>query len=289
MNNINPNTPKSNKDIILEIIATGISRYSANLELCKKAFSEESVHGLRVSIRRLITIVRVINKIIPNENVPSLLSSFKSHLKLFNPLRDTQVMMLKIEEMAQRHPALEVFGSELKEREKNYILALKKGIQHLSFSRIQPALDEMNESLGASVVSGSIIFAHIINSMNSSFTKVIELNNIATSDNMESLHKVRLAFKKFRYRAEAFTNIINYPECRRKQLGKFQDTLGAIQDNSVLMKNIEEFSINNNLEKDFLPAIIELREEGVLLVNNYFSNSDFIFNFWSLPQPPALS
>lgn len=281
------NTSKSNKEIILEIFEAGISKYSANLKLCKKVFSEESVHDLRVSIRRMITIDRVMNKIIPNDNVSSVISYLKSQIKIFNPLRDTQVIMIKIQEMIQIHPTLEIFDSELKERENNYILSLKKQIQNLSFPRIKPAFEELNELFNVSNVSDRIISALIINCINSSFTKVIELNDIASSDNRRSLHKVRLAFKKLRYQIEAFSKIINYPENRRKDIGKFQDILGAIQDNSVLMKNIKEFSVDKHLEKDFSSSIIEINKEGNLLVNNYFNNSNCLFDFWSLPEPPV--
>ncbi len=281
-------TSKSNKQIILEIFGAGISRYSSNLEFCKKAFSEESVHDFRVSVRRLITIVRVMNKIVPNHNASPLISLLKSQLGLFNPLRDTQVMILKIQEMSQNHPELEIFGSELKKRERTYIISLKNQIRDLSLSRVEPVFEKITESYFISNVSDSIINAHIINTLNSSFTKVIELNDIASPDDAGTLHRVRLAFKKFRYRAEAFSEIINYPESIRKELGKVQDILGAIQDNSVMIENIREFASDKHLEKVFSSLIIEIKKEGDLLINNYFSSSIRLFDFWSLPGAPAI-
>ena len=100
-------------------------------------------------------------------------------------------------------------------------------------------------------------------------------NNNASIRNPETFHKVRIAFKKFRYEAEHLSSILNFDDNYFIDLKILQTILGKIQD-EIVFGNMMNMYIG--LKKMKLPAKIKSEHNRNLksLIEEYLSNPDFI-------------
>jgi hypothetical protein len=74
-----------------------------------------------------------------------------------------------------------------------------------------------------------------------SLNKLIERIKSRSIDEAEDIHKIRIEFKKFRYKVEVLSNIIDIEESKLDRLKMYQDKLGEIQDYEVLINGIKKY------------------------------------------------
>jgi CHAD domain-containing protein len=82
--------------LLTKTAKTRLRNLRAQAKLCRKQFSEEAVHDLRVAMRRLLALVDFLNFFAASPALRKVRRSLKSHLDAFDALRDTQVMLMGI-------------------------------------------------------------------------------------------------------------------------------------------------------------------------------------------------
>jgi CHAD domain-containing protein len=114
------------------------------------------------------------------------------------------------------------------------------------------------------------------------FNGVISRFKLAKQDNVGSIHKVRLSFKKFRYTMEIIQPLKNFEPEVFLEMSDFQTILGNIQDHTVFIRKIFEFSESQeHVSKElFKPIEEEQIIEREKLIEDFFSNFNKFYSFW---------
>ena len=271
---------------------------------CKSFFSENSVHDLRVSIRKLSALCYALNVFSDSPYLLSISKEIKKYLKLLNPLRDTQVQILAVQNMFFSYPLLIDFYKYLLNLEKELIAKINKNLQKINLDFFESQILFLkidlkkihfeNFDIQKIIKLKSDIFFDItvyfedinkilINSTNikqeekklNNFVDSFEIKNEWT-EILGKLHKLRLSFKRYRYLSEIIKNVTNSDSQILKNMQGIQDQLGEIQDSQVFLNSIRDFYKNSNtiynyrLNKVF-KDLIKKQNQSVI---NFFNNKE---------------
>src|SRR5690242_780450 len=135
------------RDLLLDSLDKRSAAYREKLKSCRAEFSEEAVHDLRTSIRRLLAILDVIAFVTSASRIGKLSDRLKGQLDESSNLRDLQVMIDKIAEDVIASPELEPFQAYLEKREKRQQRTLEKRIQDIKPKDIGNRLLKVQEAL----------------------------------------------------------------------------------------------------------------------------------------------
>lgn len=218
-------------------------KFCEELEYCKETFNETSVHDLRVSIRRLSALLFVLEELFKIDYIDQMKSELKKILKVLSPLRDTQVQLLLIHKLYYSHPILFYFYNYILKREDKLIkkaTKILKKIDNTSFNGIIFHL-----SLYIKNYPENFNKYHFKQIIDTTYEALCDRINQLDIEDATTIHKIRLAFKSFRYTIEVFAPIFDITKKELKILQNFQDTLGTIQDYDVLKKRIGKFISKN--------------------------------------------
>lgn len=243
--------------IMLSSIDKVLIYYNQNFKDVKKKFSEKSVHDLRVTIRRFLAVLNVLNKEVSSGYVQLLRKKLKKELKLYNPLRDNQVQMLKIEKLTSIYPILSNFYNFLKVKELEILNIIKTKLENKSADEINEAVFFLKLQLKQIIPKSQISKTALIKRAYDEYQSVLERSSQLDKNNLDSFHKLRLAFKRFRYTMEFLEPFLNLTNTYFKQLKGFQDILGEIQDNRVLFENLNHWILNYDISRqaEYFPVI----------------------------------
>ena len=217
--------------------------------------TENEIHDKRVILRRIFPILAAYKM------NPSKIKNGEKAFKLFGKLRDIQVQMLKVESLEQTpeilkyHAYLKEFELELKEKVSKFC---KK--KELVFPGIKK--------------KSKLDTSKIIIKTYKSLSKLIERINSRSIDDAEDVHKIRIDFKKFRYKVEILSYLEHIEESKLDMLKMYQDKLGDIQDYEVLINGIKKYCKKRKLEEDELIDVFE-HDQNTLIEN--FDNQIELF------------
>jgi len=217
--------------------------------------TESEIHEKRVILRRIFPILAVYKM------NPSKIKNGEKAFKLFGKLRDIQVQMMKVGSLEQTpeiikyHAYLKEFESDLKEKVSKFF---KK--KELVFPGIKK--------------KSKLDTSKIISKTDKSLSKLIVRIHSRSIDDAEDVHKIRIEFKKFRYRVEILSYLENIEESKMDMLKMYQDKLGEIQDYEVLINGIKKYCKKRKLEEDDLIDVFE-QDQNTLIEN--FDNQIELF------------
>jgi len=217
--------------------------------------TENEIHDKRVILRRIFPILAAYKM------NPSKIKNGEKAFKLFGKLRDIQVQMMKVESLEQTpeiikyHVYLKEFETELKGKVSKF--CKKKEL-------VFPVIKKKSKLETSKVISKT----------EKSLNKLIERINSRSIDDAEDVHKIRIEFKKFRYRVEILSYLEDIEESKLDMLKMYQDKLGDIQDYQVLINGIKKYCKKRKLEEDDLIDVFE-HDQDTLIEN--FDNQIELF------------
>lgn len=227
--------------LLLEAMEDRWKSYRMELKRCRVKFSHGVVHDLRVATRRMLAFIQLLNSISPCRRLQKLTSSFKNRLNEFDDLRDTQVILAEIAEIIQELPQLQDFRKYLQSVEKRLLRSLRKKIKQLESSEVAKRIRKTHEAIETE--TNGDLRSQIMQAVDDVYfiTKQrlggIDITCSAT------IHRVRIAFKSFRYMVEIVYPLLNgFPMENLKRMNDYQSLMGEIQDAEVFAHNFADFS-----------------------------------------------
>jgi phosphohistidine phosphatase len=217
--------------------------YMTCLEGFRQKAGGRNVHDLRVSIRRLMTIIELIERFDSDNAAERTRIMLKDQLSELGDLRDTHVEIVTIREYLKQMPELKEFSDDLSDRERGHLNAAKKILSKSDTGLIQNAISRSRIRLEArrTTIDASGANKIIRDALDRSFDNVNKKLKFVTTADYSTIHRLRLAFKPFRYQLEMLRSLIPLD---RKQLRTAQSLarmMGQIQNLQVLMKDLAEF------------------------------------------------
>ncbi|HEX6032904.1 MAG TPA: CHAD domain-containing protein [Anaerolineales bacterium] len=267
---------------LLEALDQRWEKYRAELKRCRAEFSNEAVHDLRVACRRMLAFGRLMNSISPHPRLQKLNRAFKDQLDEFDDLRDIQVILAEISETIQELPQLQEFQDHLQDREKSLLKALRKKLRVIDLFDVSKRIRRLRESLKAEPNDNFIGTA--LQAVDDSFLVTRQRRNWINPAQATSIHRVRVAFKTFRYMVEIIHPVLpDYPGENLKCMHDYQSLMGEIQDVEVIMQALADAPVRVSA---FDPGPVRGYYERchAKAVSAYLERKDQLDTFWR-PAP----
>jgi CHAD domain-containing protein len=180
-------------------------------------------------------------------------------MKKFGPLRDIQVQLISVGGLRKEFPEMAAYFHELLRREEAFTEKLKTEIGRYEAGEFDGTLFFMKYDIKYKFNNSGSAFDSLFESVGKAFEKVLRRNMDVDPARPETIHRVRVAFKKYRYMVEHLKKFIDIGEEGMAALKDFQTIMGEIQDNRVLSESLDEYIA----AQDEIPvkAFVDIREE----------------------------
>ena len=256
------------------------------LRKARKKPSEKAVHDLRVAVRRMLSMLVLLETVLPARDARKTRRDLRKLMGKLGPLRDLQTQILQSDELLGGFPQLTAFRKHLMKEERRQIRRVEQALEKFSPAEFGKTTDALLSQLIATLQPGAdrALGGRIVASMEDTYRRVLALRDRTNPKNTATIHKMRIAFKKFRYMAEITAPY--FPRLNRERLAEmhdYQDRMGAIQDVETLLGTMVLFRKKSGLTS-ILVVENELRRRRQRLIDEFMRTVDEIRFFWSTAQ-----
>ncbi len=240
-----PKLSREVHDFLGGLLARQFRQYRKRVRLCRRKFSKKAVHDLRVSIRRLLATVELVGGFLPARRAKRVRRVLKHELDAFGELRDLQVQLSQLAAPVPSDAVERQLRRVLCKRESACVRAARKAVKHWKPGRLAGGIAEFDDALrkrGKGRV-GQRDFAALLHRTDEAFARVEALRALILPSDPGTIHRTRVAFKRFRYMVEALAPLLpTVSKSRLRALHAYQNRMGRIQDATVLLRSAEEFA-----------------------------------------------
>ncbi|TAL70293.1 MAG: CHAD domain-containing protein [Bacteroidetes bacterium] len=278
---------ENQKDKIITFFVNALEKvfanYSKRYNSCIKNFSDDSVHDLRVSIRRFTALLKLLESLYPNEYISQLKRVIKQQLKAFSKLRDTDVQIGNLKDVIHKEPVLYTFYNSLLKNETDLINGIQESLPDYNIIEIEGLVLFIRMELKKQIYANPVSENQIIMIAKQAFIRVFDLYEEANAEDLDSVHKVRLAFKNYRYLMEIIQTMEPDTKYNFEAMKEFQTILGNIQDNVSLLRDLQSFisfqwEIPDDAYKPAIEVIMKQRDELLKEFFNYRARLDALWD-----------
>jgi CHAD domain-containing protein len=277
---VTPKTVTPNQ-LLLEAFDKRWRNYRAERERCRAEFSNEAVHDIRIATRRLLSLIKLLNSISPRPRLRKLNRAFKDQLDEFDDLRDTQVMLAEFSETAQELPQLQSIQEHLQTIESNLLKRLRKRIKKFDLDEISKRMKKAREAIEANHQDDPL--PQILQAVDDAYLLARERYERIDPAQPATIHRVRVAFKSFRYMVEiAHPLLDDFPTENLKRMNDYQSAMGDIQDMEIIMQTLADFPADASFDPEPVRRYYERRHAET--ISAYTEKMDQLDAFWR-PAP----
>jgi len=273
-----PETPR----LLLEALENRRKNYRVELKRCRAKFSHEAVHDLRIATRRMLAIIQLLNSILPRPCLQKLTRAFKNRLDEFNDLRDTQVILAEISEIIYELPQLRDFQKYLHFVEERLLRTLRKKTKQLESSEVAKRIRKAYEAIETE--TNSDLRPQIMQTIDDVYLITKQRHGWVDITCSATIHRVRIAFKSFRYMVEIVHPLLNgFPMENLKRMNNYQSLMGEIEDAEVFAQNFADFSEHASFP-DVEPVRLYYKRRHADAISAYVKAKEHLVTFWR-PAP----
>ncbi len=203
--------------------------------------SQENVHDLRTSIRRLLTTANVLPKTIPRQReFKRYLESCEMLLRLNAKVRDVDIILAKLPNHGN-DPVFSKLARQLKEIRESSLERAKRFASSIK--------GKTDFSVEAKELS-SLLIQKRFRKTASNLTKTLKTHLrivVKEPKNLDELHKLREDSRSLRFTLE----MDDSPETSKllPVLEKWQDVLGEIRDSDIFISRVEDGKFSSKLKE----------------------------------------
>jgi CHAD domain-containing protein len=232
-----------------------------------------------VATRRLLSFLDLLRSILQDPGIKKIRRSLKDQLDDFDGLRDTQVLLADISEMIRETPVLQPFQGYLKHKEKKLLRAARKEIKSLEVVGLSKRIQKLHKKIES--FKQAELDLDIMSAVDETFAIVNQRYALVDPNQPATIHRVRIAFKKFRYMIEAiFPMLENFPSDQLKKMHDYQTAMGDIQDMEVALQELADFEGLAPASYDPEPVRSFYKERHTLAISRYIEDKGEVITFW---------
>ena len=258
-------------------------RYRKRLARCQKKFSENAVHELRIETRRLLAMLDLLAAFRRHDSLKKTRKVFKKRLDAFDELRDTQVQLAFLKPLCRQFPEAREFHLVLQRREQRLIGELRHEIKRMKQLRLERRLKALERELrqGPGEKSGRSARTLAATALHETFSHVAGLRQRVRRNNTQTVHRMRVAFKRYRYMSELLQPFFRRLTAKRlREMQAYQTLMGDIQDVEVLISAAKQAVQFVLLPAQAVrPLLRELRRRRRALIDAFLSAADGLLEF----------
>lgn len=263
-------------------------RYRKALKRCQRKFSPGAIHDFRIETRRLLSGLELLGSLLPARRLDKARRLLKRPLDLFDELRDTQVLLETLARTHRRFSTARLFRVSLLKREQRCARRTRKQIQKVRTRRLGKLVNECQEDLAEQLANSTPrkALAALMRSAHRAFRRACRLRACVNPSDTATIHRARVAFKKFRYMVEALgQSLTAVPPERLVAMRRYQTMMGNIQDSAVLLAALDRFLLKERVSPEsarlFRAQLLRRRQR---LIRRYLAAADQLLAFWPLPE-----
>ena len=266
--------------LLLEALDKRWRNYRAELKHCRAEFSNEAVHDLRIAARRMLALIQLLNSVSPRPRLQKLARGFKGLLDQFDDLRDTQVILAEISESLNELPQLQKFQYHMQAIEDDLLKTLRRKLKVIKLFDVSRRIRKTRESL--EMKSSDHMISQTLQAVDDAFLLAKQRHSWIDTAQPATIHRVRLAFKTFRYMVEIIHPLLNgFPSDNLRRMNDYQSLMGEIQDVEVLMQTLADFPTRGS-SLDFEPVRRYYEHRHTEAISAYVEEMNQIDTFWRL-------
>ena len=268
--------------LLLEAVDQRWKKYRAELKRCRAEFSNEAVHDLRVAARRMLALIQLLNSIAARPRLQKLNRAFKGQLDEFDDLRDTQVILAELSETIQELPQLQKFQYHLQVVEEDLLKTLRKKLKVIDLFDVSKRIRKTRESLETN--TDEELALQTLQAVDHAFLVTKQRHSWIDSAQSATIHRVRIAFKAFRYMVEIIQPLLkDFPPDNLRQMNDYQSLMGEIQDVEVIMQTLADFPFSaSSFDHQSVRHYYERRHAEA--TSAFIEDMNQLDNFWR-PAP----
>ena len=266
--------------------------YRRVFKRCQRKLSRATVHQLRVETRRLLALVDLFEPLAASQAVDELSRRAIQPFKTSGRLRDTQVLLCDVERRLLRFPDGKRFKRELLRREKRLARQLERELRQTRLKPLKSRMDALRKELRAGVKPAEACHrarVRLLKGVDLAFANVVARRKSITPIKPRTVHRTRVAFKKFRYMLEQLRPLLSrHPGGSPRKLRDYQKLMGDIQDCETLLAALGKFMREEKSEARRLRRFCAAVEhDHARLMARYLRRANELFSYWKLPGPPV--
>jgi CHAD domain-containing protein len=283
--------PATGKPWFVEALRSRWKVYRERLEVYREEPSSESVHQLRVATRRLVSQLILLGCIFPGRKAHKARRMLKRQLQSLGALRDLHIQRIFIDQQAPRFPELAVLQYDLHRQEHQFIKPLSRQVSASKMKKMEKWIDGLTRDLTHASSNSSArekLTTVALHCAEEAFAETVRRRRSIALSDLRTIHRTRVAFKKFRYIVECLPlSITGLSKRELRRLAYYQRRMGIIQDLEVIQAGVIEFiQENQDLQNLLHPFCTYLRRRLARALRSFRKSADRLFQFW---PPPRLS
>ena len=260
-------------------------RYRKALQRCQRHFSEEAVHDSRVECRRLLAQLELLGVLAPARDFKKARGAMKDHMEIFDELRDTQVLLLFLEQQTEAFPETRPLRQALRRREKRCLVKAARRIRTVKTGRVKEFVAALRRQLSSARVNPERRTRErraILRTIDEAFAQVLERRHKMDPGEVATIHRTRVAFKKFRYMVEVLHRLVpGISAARIKEMQAFQTLFGNLQDTDVFLGRLDKVARKDPQMALTLAAFRHfLLQQRTAQIDACLRHADAILGFW---------
>ena len=261
-------------------------RLAAELERNRRRCTEPGIHDLRVATRRLLAVLDLADAALPGEVSPRSRRMLRRYLKSFSPLRDCHVRIVMLGGLTRRFTVVRPLLGEARLLEKELVRNAGRVIVRLdaaAFEREVSAVALALASLEDTPARTSAAAAVLAGVAAKKYLRVAARGRKLTAGNTKTIHRLRVAFKEYRYVMEAILPVFpGVGKSHLRAMNAFQDRMGEIQDIEVLIGVVGKFAVRRGAA--FPASVLNLQrhlaQRRLALVDSFMEGAEAVTQFW---------
>ena len=262
-------------------------RYRRALKRCQRKFSEKAVHASRVETRRLLSLVELLNVFLGQSHLKRTRRALKQHLNAFDPLRDTQVQLLLLDKYQRQFPETAPLRQMLARREKRCLKNARRRIRRVRIRHLEKVFRELSRQLAHLRENAAHRARHrsaVLSAVQEAFARTVELQRTMDPGAVETIHRTRIAFKKFRYMVEALQPLFSDITAKRvTAMQDYQSMMGEVQDTEVFLARLDKFARQHESYASTLARFRHwLLQRHTTQIAYCLKHADQLHKFWPL-------
>jgi CHAD domain-containing protein len=261
------------------------TRYRKELRRCQRKFSEKAVHNSRVSARRLLATIELLEEFLWADVLKKVRHLIKEHLDIFDDLRDTQVQLVAVNGLQPTLPIARIFSGWLNKREGRFRERTCSCVKRIKTKPLVKLIAVSEDALEKQLKKqkGNAAANLLIRAVSKAYSRTAQLKKKIRANCPESIHRTRVAFKRFRYMVELLADDLAADEKLLEEMQHYQTMMGDIQDAEVLLQTFDKFARKKKIRAG---SASQLRDELVRrrewLTNVYLDAAGQLREFWPI-------
>ena len=236
---------------------------SAAWKKARTKTSEEAVHDLRVGTRRLIAMLDMTQALSKDNHILKLRRRFKKVLKRMGPLRDLQVQLGTVSRLRQAG-LVEDFRRTLERRERRAVDKIRKELMKPAKRRLAAGVKDVRSEFTRvqQKINDAAIQRSLERTLKARRNDFLAARRRFQPADENTLHKMRIALKKYRYSVEAALPVLDKSAKQRaRHMQAFQKLLGDTRDVELLRAELERWAAKRGKKIAAVPVLDRLTQK----------------------------